>query len=433
MDGSNSLHDFYNQLDDKLYVTNHGMPIAASVDNLINFITVYQEAFLSSQQELVKCCYRILDSPLCEQKKAEAIKYFGLRAIESDDTNEIWILYHILLLGSREDSHVLKWTRPLGLFGKLRQQVMGMHGPRMQRLAIELMYEMCRIQRLGRTEMETIDARMIAYLLDLIEHTREDATEDLNYATTKLLLAFNEQFMVLQSCSPDSEEDNGVIDVLAQDVGRYRTFGESIVFLLNRAAREDHCLQMLILKLLYLIFNTPETCDLFYTNDLRVLVEVIVREVYDLPANAELLFHTYLRVLGPLFSNTQLQEAGDKREQVLILLEDLVCERKNYGREISPTTRRLVERARTAVIGRGRELTYSDSIYNLVEKAPSLPGLTNASDPKAIALSNPSSRHPPASTMRSAPITSLDPEDVPPTAVAPGLMGERGLANSLVM
>ena len=49
-------------------------------------------------------------------------------------------------------------------------------------------------------------------------------------------------------------------------------------------------LQLLILKLLYLIFTTPETYEYFYNNDLRVLVDVFIRELHDLPDDAESVF-----------------------------------------------------------------------------------------------------------------------------------------------
>ena len=44
---------------------------------------------------------------------------------------------------------------------------------------------------------------------------------------------------------------------------------------------------MLILKLLYEIFSTPKTYEYFYTNDLRVLIDVFIRELYDLPEECE--------------------------------------------------------------------------------------------------------------------------------------------------
>ena len=49
----------------------------------------------------------------------------------------------------------------------------------------------------------------------------------------------------------------------------------------------ETALQLLILKLLYLIFTTPETYEYFYSNDLRVLVDVFIRELHDLPDDAE--------------------------------------------------------------------------------------------------------------------------------------------------
>jgi hypothetical protein len=45
---------------------------------------------------------------------------------------------------------------------------------------------------------------------------------------------------------------------------------------------EDLCLQLLILKMLYLLFTTPGAQDYFYTNDLRVLIDVFVRALNNL-------------------------------------------------------------------------------------------------------------------------------------------------------
>lgn len=46
-------------------------------------------------------------------------------------------------------------------------------------------------------------------------------------------------------------------------------------------------MQLLVLKLLYLLFTTPGTQEYFYTNDLRVLVDVFIRELVDLPDESE--------------------------------------------------------------------------------------------------------------------------------------------------
>lgn len=46
-------------------------------------------------------------------------------------------------------------------------------------------------------------------------------------------------------------------------------------------------MQLLILKILYLLFTTSGTKEYFYTNDLKVLVDVFIRELSDLPEESE--------------------------------------------------------------------------------------------------------------------------------------------------
>jgi hypothetical protein len=46
-------------------------------------------------------------------------------------------------------------------------------------------------------------------------------------------------------------------------------------------------MQVLVLKLLYLLFTTPGTSEFFYTNDLCVLVDVFLRELVDLDESSE--------------------------------------------------------------------------------------------------------------------------------------------------
>ena len=97
---------------------------------------------------------------------------------------------------------------------------------------------------------------------------------------------------------------NKVVKVLSAQGPRYKTFGENIILLLNR--EDETSLQLLTLKLLYLLFTTPPTYEYFYTNDLHVLVDILVRNLLDLPEDSSALRHTYLRVLYPLLEHTQL-------------------------------------------------------------------------------------------------------------------------------
>lgn len=83
---------------------------------------------------------------------------------------------------------------------------------------------------------------------------------------------------------------NVVMTVLRFRLHASNTFGENIIWMLNRASSlkaEDVCMQLLVLKLLYLLFTTKETAHYFYLNDLKVLVDVFIRELSDLPEESE--------------------------------------------------------------------------------------------------------------------------------------------------
>ena len=119
---------------------------------------------------------------------------------------------------------------------------------------------------------------------------------------------------------------NRVIKTLSIHGVAYKTFGESIILLLNRESETS--LQLLILKLLYLVFTTPSTCEYFYTNDLFVLTDILIRNLLDLPLDTPStapLRHTYLRVLHPLLAYTQLRHPPHyKRDELRSMLAVLV-------------------------------------------------------------------------------------------------------------
>jgi hypothetical protein len=166
--------------------------------------------------------------------------------------------------------------------------------------------------------------------------------------------------------APQSPHSNGavtnrILKILSAHGPSYRTFGENLILLLNRESALGA--QLLILKLLYLLFTTPSTYEYFYTNDLHVLVDVIIRNLLDLdPGNNEsslaedgserdgqkALRHTYLRVLCPLLKNTQLAREGNnyKREEVRKLLHLLVNRSSAHFAPVDETVLRLVIRCK---------------------------------------------------------------------------------------
>ncbi|KAL1918478.1 uncharacterized protein VTP21DRAFT_3138 [Calcarisporiella thermophila] len=364
---------FFSELDDILKQPCNENNIQRVVDQSVDCAVAAHDQFLQLPHELAECCYHFLDSPLCLHHKELMMKQISQRALESENSRELWVMYHILIHAGLEDPQVFRWMKAQGYLSRLHYQALNLQETRLQLPVIQLLYEVCRVHRLTRSELEMMNQHFIVYLLEIVEHTRNDEMEELNFSVTKLLLALNEQYMLFQASSvaseneDEEEEINPILDVLAARPGRYKTFSESLVFLLNRASGEDPSLQVLILKLLYLLFTTPDTYDYFYTNDLHVLVDVVIRALHDLSAEAENLRSTYLRVLGPLLANTPLRNLSYKREEIRRLLDDLVSPGKNYGGIVSATTQRLVERVRNALDVSGRRISPSGSMVGLAE------------------------------------------------------------------
>ena len=140
-----------------------------------------------------------------------------------------------------------------------------------------------------------------------------------------------------------------MLKILATQGHKYKTFGENLILLLNRET-EISC-QLLILKLLYLLFSSASTSEYFYTNDLHVLLDVILRNLLDLPYDsspAASLRQTYLRVLYPLLTKSQLANPPYyKRGAIQHMLEMLLVSNptgwQHFG-PVDPTTERLVRR-----------------------------------------------------------------------------------------
>ncbi|KAJ5168053.1 uncharacterized protein N7482_003647 [Penicillium canariense] len=255
-----------------------------------------------------------------------------------------------------------------GVFARLLELIQALRrddtdgGGGLHRLLMDLLYEMSRIQRVKVGDLVLVDDDFIRCLFDIIEDLSYDVTDPYHYPVIRVLLVLNEQFMIsahdlVDERSSSSQLTNKVIKVLSVCGSLYKTFGENIILLINREAETS--LQLLTLKLLYLIFTTPSTYEYFFTNDLHVLVDILIRNLLDLPEEASALRHTYLRVLYPLLAHTQLRLPPHyKRDELRKLLSILVRGQVSYGNEterekiphfeeVDETTRRLVARCAT--------------------------------------------------------------------------------------
>ncbi|KAJ5353175.1 hypothetical protein N7452_002149 [Penicillium brevicompactum] len=333
----------------------------------LSLTTQYKGEYLRSETDISRCSYKLFTSSIFASHADYVRRQIIYGLLQEDDPNVLHFLASFILFDGRQNENVLQMLNSEGAFARLLELIQAMRradldgDAGLHRLLMDLIYEMSRIQRVKIEDLVLVDDDFIRCLFDIIEDLSYDVTDPYHYPVIRVLLVLNEQFMISAhdpvDGAPSGHLTNKVIKILSVYGGMYKTFGENIILLINREAETS--LQLLTLKLLYLIFTTPSTYEYFFTNDLHVLVDILIRNLLDLPEEAAALRHTYLRVLYPLLAHTQLQNPPHyKRDELRRLLSDLVRGQVSYGadsehekilhfEEVDDTTRRLVARCAT--------------------------------------------------------------------------------------
>ncbi|KAK7019963.1 DUF2013 domain-containing protein [Favolaschia claudopus] len=381
-----NAQQFWSELEDTLELPKDEAHTLSLLDATLRRSLVlcasYHEQYLQSPLQLEHACNLIVGSELFAFHSERMCDLIADEIRSNTDPHSQLIAYHVYLCHGRRRSDFFRspkrWIPLLPLLmdhvlveidSDVEDTYFGHAGgsnyaatnvpipieAKLRSLCVRLLYEVCRVQKFSVQDLRIFDDNFIDYLFDLVEQTRHMQDETFNYSVIKLIVALNEQFMVsslssephgssLPSASTSSENKNRVLAVLMRRLGHSKTFGENMIFMLNRAQRtpDDLCMQLLVLKILYLLFTTKGTSEYFYTNDLCVLVDVFLRELVDLDDDSESLRHTYLRVFHPLLTKTQLRDVPYKRPQIVFALESLTG--NSDIRDVSSTTRRLVDR-----------------------------------------------------------------------------------------
>ncbi|KAI9743269.1 MAG: hypothetical protein M1818_003115 [Claussenomyces sp. TS43310] len=343
---------FWDELDDIVSVScqTHQL-IDNALRSYLHFTTNFRNEYLHSEYEFARCSQKLLQSELFHRNKEYVKKQVVYSLLQEDDPASLHVIASLLLFGGRQDEGTFEIMNEEGCFSRLLELIKEGTKDDLQlhRLLLELLYEMSRVQRLNMRDLSEVDDDFVRYLFRIIEELSDDVDDPYHYPVIRVLLVLNEQYMVASTTSSEDASPcpppltNRVIKILSLYGSQYMTFGENIILLLNRETETS--LQLLILKLLYLIFTTKATCEYFYTNDLRVLLDVIIRNLLDLPNELISLRHTYLRVLYPLLAHTQLSEPPHyKREEIIRTLSILGGSASAHFAPADTTTVRLVER-----------------------------------------------------------------------------------------
>ncbi|KPI91578.1 NCK-interacting protein with SH3 domain [Papilio xuthus] len=177
--------------------------------------------------------------------------------------------------------------------------------------------------KLPVTHFEQLGVEFAQFLLELIENPPEtDVDEQIPDLFLTLLLAYNLQF--------DNPHENLLLDALeTQD--NAKTFCEKVLLLLNREEDPVHIFDHepapphSVLKLVIDLFSRKKTAEHFYTNDVKVAIDIIVRQLADLSPGDNRRWE-YLRVVQGIVRNTEYGAHRHRRDDLLRCFARILCE-----------------------------------------------------------------------------------------------------------
>ncbi|TDZ28213.1 Protein dip1 [Colletotrichum spinosum] len=284
----------------------------------------FRDRFADHDDDVAVCCGKLLSSQLFRDNRSYIRTQIIYSLLQEDDTSSLHAIVLFLLLDGQAEESTFSHMIEEACFPRLVELINGRKDLdlRLHRLLLELMYEMSRIERLRPADLVQVDDGFIAYMFQIIEELSNDAHDPYHYPIIRVLYMLASTDVAADPDSTTVPFTNRVIKCISLHGSLFRTFGENIILLLNRETETS--LQLLILKLLYLLFTTKATYEYFYTNDLKVLLDVIIRNLMDLPDEKMSLRHTYLRVLYPLLVHTQLSHPPHyKRDEIIKVLQIL--------------------------------------------------------------------------------------------------------------
>ncbi|KAM3556211.1 hypothetical protein MY1884_005184 [Beauveria asiatica] len=313
----------------------------------LRLTVMFRDAFPGSEDDMTKCTQKLLGSDLFCGNKDYVRNQIIHSLLQEDNAGPLYVLVDFLLVDGRTEEVLFLRMIEASCFRRLVDLMRGSKkdDPRLHSRLSQLMYEMLSGVRLPTEDLSYVDDGFVSYLFQILEGAPDEVMDPHHHSIFRFLLVLNEQYM-LHVVDPSDTAlailPNRVVKYLAIGGLSFRTFGSKVILLLDRETGMAQ--QLLILKLLYLVFTTKATSHYFATKDLRLLLDIFIRNLSHLSDKMPLI-HTYLRVLYPLLAHSQLNRPPYyKRDEILKAIKLPARLRNERNMTHNATTSRLIER-----------------------------------------------------------------------------------------
>ncbi|XP_057335726.1 NCK-interacting protein with SH3 domain [Microplitis mediator] len=181
------------------------------------------------------------------------------------------------------------------------------------------------------THLEYLGCEFIAFLLDGIEDPPDTDLEDqIPDLFTNLILAYNLQFNFNATSNSNANVNENIFMMALRERTNAKIFTQKILFLLNREEDPvrifDHQPAPMhsVLKLFIDIFSMDITASLFYTNDIKVLIDIVLRQLFDIPPGDKR--RLYLELCRRVLRTTGYDDHRHRSEDLLKCFTRIFCE-----------------------------------------------------------------------------------------------------------
>jgi hypothetical protein len=150
----------------------------------------FRDQFLDSEDDVTACAHKLLASDLFAGNRDYVRTQLIYSLLQEDEGGPLHVIASFLLLNGRADEAAFRRMIDEACFPRLVELISARHGddPRLHRLLLRLMYEMCRMERLHTPDLLCVDDAFIAFLFQIIESLSDDVDDPYHYPTIRVLV-----------------------------------------------------------------------------------------------------------------------------------------------------------------------------------------------------------------------------------------------------
>jgi len=133
----------------------HLLPGCPWAEAVWHILTGRKDVYLPSEYDIARCCYKLLDADLFQSNQDYVRRQFLYCLLQEDEADTLHLSTALLLFDGRAHESTFEVLQAEAAFPRLvnlirdrRDDDSGLH-----RLLLELLYEMSRIQQLGREDL----------------------------------------------------------------------------------------------------------------------------------------------------------------------------------------------------------------------------------------------------------------------------------------